>query len=193
MSYAGNRTITFYFSGLKITNVEANPKDKRVCSAKGTTTSCELQNGKIDQALINALIERWRPETSTFHFVGGEVTITLEDISYLYGLPIDGKAVTGPVWSKRDKLEETVLKMLGVKVDATTYLRGGQLSLPWIKKNLASCQRDLLLLMRSNIHRRTCSVWWHHSYRQIMQVHVGMLICWKFSKTSNDMHVPPHA
>ncbi|XXG52629.1 hypothetical protein AAC387_Pa03g0907 [Persea americana] len=96
-----------------------------------------LQKGKIDHALINALIERWRPETNTFHFVGGEATIILEDMSFLYGLPIDGKALTGPVWSTRAKLEETVLKQLGVKVDAGACLRGGQLSLPLIQKKFS--------------------------------------------------------
>ncbi|RWR73212.1 serine/threonine-protein phosphatase 7 long form [Cinnamomum micranthum f. kanehirae] len=48
----------------------------------------------IDQALITALVERWRPETNTFHLPCGEATVTLEDVAYIYGLPIDGPAVT---------------------------------------------------------------------------------------------------
>lgn len=51
----------------------------------------KLKKYKIGYSLINALVERWQPETNTFHFIGGEKTITLEDVSYLYGLPIDGK------------------------------------------------------------------------------------------------------
>ncbi|RWR95835.1 protein MAIN-LIKE 2 [Cinnamomum micranthum f. kanehirae] len=113
------------------------PKVKEYVRRTGLQHLAELKRGKIDMALINALIERWRPETNTFHLGGGEMTITLEDISYLYGLPIDGKAVTGPVWSTRSKLEETVMKLLGVKVDASAYLRGGQLSLPWIQKKFS--------------------------------------------------------
>ena len=49
----------------------------------------------IDPSLITALIDRWRPETHTFHLPCGEMTPTLQDVSYLLGLPIVGEAV-GP-------------------------------------------------------------------------------------------------
>ncbi|KAK5772449.1 hypothetical protein PVK06_048738 [Gossypium arboreum] len=45
--------------------------------------------------LISALVERWRPETHTFHLLCGECTITLEDVALQLGLPIDGNVVTG--------------------------------------------------------------------------------------------------
>ncbi|KAG8497279.1 hypothetical protein CXB51_008532 [Gossypium anomalum] len=45
--------------------------------------------------LISALVERWRPETYTFHLSCGECTVTLEDVALHFGLPIDGDAVTG--------------------------------------------------------------------------------------------------
>ncbi|CAN0881825.1 Protein MAIN-LIKE 2 [Linum grandiflorum] len=43
--------------------------------------------------LCTALIERWRSETNTFHMYNGEMTITLEDVSFITGLPVDGSAV----------------------------------------------------------------------------------------------------
>ncbi|MFQ6656140.1 hypothetical protein Gotur_026372 [Gossypium turneri] len=45
--------------------------------------------------LLSALVERWRPETYTFHLSCGECTVTLEDVALQLELPIDGSPVTG--------------------------------------------------------------------------------------------------
>jgi Plant mobile domain len=49
----------------------------------------------LDASLLSALVDRWRPETHTFHMPCGEMAPTLQDVSYLLGLPLDGGAV-GP-------------------------------------------------------------------------------------------------
>ncbi|KAI3462255.1 hypothetical protein Pfo_018918 [Paulownia fortunei] len=49
----------------------------------------------IDFHLITALVERWRPETHTFYFRIGEVTVTLQDVAVIWGLPVDGQPVIG--------------------------------------------------------------------------------------------------
>ncbi|KAL8112475.1 hypothetical protein AgCh_019979 [Apium graveolens] len=47
-----------------------------------------------DIRLITAPVERWRPETNSFHFTFGEMTITLEKVYMILGLPITGRVVT---------------------------------------------------------------------------------------------------
>src|SRR5438105_4174116 len=49
----------------------------------------------FDRSLLNALVDRWRPETHTFHLPFGEMTVTLQDVAMLTGLPIAGVAI-GP-------------------------------------------------------------------------------------------------
>ena len=54
---------------------------------------------RIDHSLIRGLVERWRPKTNTFHFPSGEATVILEDVVYIYDLPIDGLPVTGRTYT----------------------------------------------------------------------------------------------
>ena len=49
----------------------------------------------FDHSLLSALADRWRPETHTFHFRWGEMTVTLQDVACLLGLPLAGAAI-GP-------------------------------------------------------------------------------------------------
>ena len=50
---------------------------------------------EIDHCLISALVERW-PGTHTFHLPHGEMSITLQDVEVIFGLPIDSEVLVGP-------------------------------------------------------------------------------------------------
>jgi hypothetical protein len=59
-----------------------------------------LTRFNYDAPLIAALMDRWRPETHTFHFPVGEMTLSVEDAAMLGGLSCAGKAM-GPTTSPR--------------------------------------------------------------------------------------------
>ncbi|CAI0429311.1 unnamed protein product [Linum tenue] len=85
-----------------------------------------------DASLITALVERWRPETSTFHLPFGEVTITLEDVVTLSGLAIDGDAVVVDI---PDEDWPTIyLRLLGWIPDD---LSGGVVRIVWLREEFS--------------------------------------------------------
>uniref|UniRef100_K3ZC66 SWIM-type domain-containing protein n=1 Tax=Setaria italica TaxID=4555 RepID=K3ZC66_SETIT len=49
----------------------------------------------MDGPLLTSMVDRWRPETHTFHLPFGEMTITMQDVAMILGLPLDGQLVTG--------------------------------------------------------------------------------------------------
>ncbi|CAL1397490.1 unnamed protein product [Linum trigynum] len=48
----------------------------------------------IDDALISAFVERWQPDTNTFHLPFGEMTILLHDVQYLLQIPVEGRLMS---------------------------------------------------------------------------------------------------
>ncbi|CAN1755815.1 Serine/threonine-protein phosphatase 7 long form homolog, partial [Linum perenne] len=56
---------------------------------------CRILGATPCKELVTTLIERWRPETNTFHLIQGEMIITLEDVEILTGLPTRGLLVIG--------------------------------------------------------------------------------------------------
>jgi len=66
----------------------------------------------IDHDLICAFVERWHEETSSFHLPFGEMTVTLDDVSCLLHLPIEGMLLSHASIS-RDEVEEWMETYLG--------------------------------------------------------------------------------
>ena len=49
---------------------------------------------RLDWPLISAFVERWQPDTNSFHMPFGEITIMLHDVYYILGLRVDGSMVS---------------------------------------------------------------------------------------------------
>ncbi|CAN1177152.1 Protein MAIN-LIKE 2, partial [Linum perenne] len=88
-----------------------------------------LLGSTLCKELVTALIERWRPETNTFHLIQGDA-ITLEDVEVLTGLPTDGVPVTVMV----DRRPPSVIceELLGVQ-PPTGSCTGPSLKISWVK------------------------------------------------------------
>lgn len=97
-----------------------------------------VPNIELDHALITALVERWRPETHSFHLPHGEMTITLQDIEVIMGVPVVGLPVVGKTNMEWGNLCH---ELLGHKPpdkephanENTAMLCGARLKLSWLK------------------------------------------------------------
>ena len=96
---------------------------------------------KVNEALVNAFIERWRSETHTFHLKCGETTITLQDVYVLLCISVDGRPLTS---NTNIDWFELCHELLGVRPDDDA-VDGNSLLLSWLTSQF------------TNIHDFTCN------------------------------------
>uniref|UniRef100_A0A8R7QJX4 Aminotransferase-like plant mobile domain-containing protein n=1 Tax=Triticum urartu TaxID=4572 RepID=A0A8R7QJX4_TRIUA len=87
---------------------------------------CFLKRVQLDHALLNALVERWRRETQTFHLRFGEMAVLLKDVAILTGLRVDGTPVTGATGCHWEQL---CLELLGQE---PPQIKGGSINIAWL-------------------------------------------------------------
>jgi len=91
ISYYCWNDLNFYFqerAELKLSSHGRKVKKfgRPASEIEGLVAACYLDIG--DWGLIYAFAKRWHKETSSFHLLVGEVTITLDDMTSLLHLPI---------------------------------------------------------------------------------------------------------
>jgi hypothetical protein len=98
----------------------------------------------MDSAVLTTLVDRWCPETHTFHLLCGEITVTLQDVAMILGLPIDNAPISEMVspagW--RDSVAVAIsLRPPDVLVDQkdkkTTDVHSG-----WLTSHFDTCPED---------------------------------------------------
>ncbi|KAE8794333.1 mutator protein [Hordeum vulgare] len=101
----------------------------------------------LNAAAVTALIDRWRPETHSFHLRTGEMTVTLQDVSMITALPIEGKPLCMSTdsegwWHQMEAL-------IGMSPQEPEVEDGGKkdrvpagATFTWIAANFAHCPED---------------------------------------------------
>src|ERR1044072_9102740 len=91
----------------------------------------------VSQTIVTAFVERWHPETSSFHMPFGEMSILLEVVANLLHIPVHGKLFTLPNLT-RDEAVPVLCDQLGVTQEEAIKeihsCRGLYVRYAWIKK-----------------------------------------------------------
>ncbi|CAN0911325.1 Serine/threonine-protein phosphatase 7 long form homolog [Linum grandiflorum] len=82
-------------------------------------------------------MERWRPETNTFHMYHGEVSITLQDVAHLTGLSVSGEALYVE-YENSMNWAALVEEVLG-RSPVGHMKDGGRVMMRWLYDNFYSC------------------------------------------------------
>ncbi|XP_025625413.1 serine/threonine-protein phosphatase 7 long form homolog [Arachis hypogaea] len=87
---------------------------------------------QCQKALVNALVERWHPDTHTFHLPVSKCAVTLKDVTVILGLPTDGLPITGMTMNSFEVLETECLQQFGV-APRKSDCRASCIKLTWLQ------------------------------------------------------------
>ncbi|XP_012854536.1 PREDICTED: serine/threonine-protein phosphatase 7 long form homolog [Erythranthe guttata] len=85
---------------------------------------------RMNKNLMLAFVERWQPETNSFHMPWGEMTITLHDVAFILALRLDGPSVSEirPV----EECSQSLASVLGVGLMDTNEMFRNK-GVGWVK------------------------------------------------------------
>ncbi|XP_058751984.1 protein MAINTENANCE OF MERISTEMS-like [Vicia villosa] len=103
----------FYNHGRKIRDLAQpdQPWFQEVLAASGLRDLYMLGYYTIHNGMPAAFVERWHLETSSFHLLHGEITITLNDVACLLHLPIRGTLFRHGRMTKAEAQEMLIAKL----------------------------------------------------------------------------------
>ncbi|KAE8703470.1 hypothetical protein F3Y22_tig00110469pilonHSYRG00159 [Hibiscus syriacus] len=111
-----------------------------------------VRDYKLVPGLISALIERWRPETHTFHLSCGECTITLEDVALQLGVQTNGMPVV--MSHEFNNVAQLCSLFLG-KTPVPPECKGWHVRLSWLKNEFQlqpnSTEHEIIYATRAYI------------------------------------------
>lgn len=129
----GRESLETYCGNMQIANWKLRRSQRELLHMVGfgvfANQEVVLQN---DRGRISVLVERWRPETNTFFMKQGEMTVTLEDVGYITGLPCFGQVLTcGEMDHKGDYFRDNWFEPL-TDQDVKDALRRNNIKFTWL-------------------------------------------------------------
>ncbi|KAL6581046.1 hypothetical protein OROMI_006969 [Orobanche minor] len=89
-----------------------SPRVVTQISGTGLSHLSDTMFRHIDFPLISAFVERWQPDTNSFHMPFGEITIMLHDVWQILRIPVEGRLVCAD--STSSQLQIDSMEVLGV-------------------------------------------------------------------------------
>lgn len=136
----------------------------------------------LEASLLTTFIVRWYKETFSFHLPFGEMTITLDNVSSLFHLPIPRRFFMAPVISLSLACF-TVVRDLGVSKEAMVeefdFNRGTHLRMSWLRdryEELVTAQMYEVVVRVYILHLVVCTLFVDKS-----GVYIEVRYMWMFS------------
>ncbi|XP_057503803.1 uncharacterized protein LOC130787446 [Actinidia eriantha] len=131
--HGGTDALACRCCGSGLYDVELDPRVLQYVLRAGFYGVHRLGPIRLDHALIMAFVERWRPETHTFHLPVGEASITLQDVAILLGLPIDGAPIThSQAFVTVQECQDICMQAFGV-IPPAEEIDSGRLRMSWLR------------------------------------------------------------
>ncbi|XP_051221810.1 protein MAIN-LIKE 1-like [Lolium perenne] len=134
----------------------------------------------MNATALTALVDRWRPETHTFHLRAGEMTPTLQDVFMILGLPIQSDPLcmntTSDGW--RQQMENLIGMAPPPPEDPKERTPTGA-SFSWIRTNFGECPEGA---NEDTIRTYTRVYLWYMLSRTLFADSVGKLAHWCWLK-----------
>ncbi|KAK1631450.1 hypothetical protein QYE76_005765 [Lolium multiflorum] len=129
---------------------------------------------------LTALVDRWRPETHTFHLRAGEMTPTLQDVSMIPGLPIQGEPLCMNTASDgwRRQMEDLIGMAPPPPADPKDRTPAGA-PFAWIRANFGECPEGA---DRDTLRTYTHVYFWYTISRTLFADSGGKLAHWCWLK-----------
>jgi hypothetical protein len=100
----------------------------------------------MNPAAITVLVDRWRPETHSYHLRTDEMTITLEDMAMILALPIKGSPLC--IGTSCDDWRGKMVYLIGkcpgdtINKDRVELRVAAGATFKWISDNFNTCPED---------------------------------------------------